>query len=72
MQKNSEHEHCPRLCCAPYVRQMAETEPGGTAEVKPNPESSVNNPQPITPENTTRMFLRQILATPICTYRFSF
>jgi hypothetical protein len=43
---------------------MAENETGGAAEVKPNLGSSMNRPQPIMPEITTPMVVRQILATP--------
>jgi hypothetical protein len=44
---------------------MLENETGGAAEVKSNPASLMNGPQPIMPEITTPMVLRQILATPI-------
>jgi hypothetical protein len=44
---------------------MAENETGGAAEAKPNLGSPMNRPQPIMPEITTPMVLRQILATPI-------
>jgi len=44
---------------------MSENETGGAAEVKPNLGSPMNGPQPIMPEITTPMVLRQILATPI-------
>jgi hypothetical protein len=44
---------------------MAENETGGAAPVKPNLGSHMNRPQPIMPEITTPMVLRQVLATPI-------
>jgi hypothetical protein len=44
---------------------MSENETGRAAEVKPNPGSLMNGPQPIMPKITTPMVLRQILATPI-------
>jgi hypothetical protein len=44
---------------------MAENETGGAAEVKPNLVRPMNKRQPIMPEITTPMVLRQILATPI-------
>jgi hypothetical protein len=44
---------------------MAENETGGAAEAKPTLGSPMNRPQPIMPEITTPMVLRQILATPI-------
>jgi hypothetical protein len=44
---------------------MSKHEIGGTAEVKPNLGSPMSRPQPIVPEVTTPMVLRQVLATPI-------